>query len=546
MSEQDRALSHWAWGWADKFPSREGRENLGQMVEAMLQLSPGDLEEPCPEEDAILETPRALDPPKSLQHILDTSDAARIRQTYGRAYPDIVRGFRGDFSGAPDLVAKPTTTEEIVQVLDWAADANIAIIPRGGGTSVVGGVNSAEVHGDWRGVATLDLANMASVLAIDDVSQAAHIQAGAFGPQLEAQLREHDLTLRHFPQSFEFSTLGGWLATRAGGHFATVYTHIDDLLQSMRVITPSGEVETRRIPCSGAGPEPNRFFLGSEGALGVITDAWMKVRPRPRWVGKADVFFKDYSAAVNAAREISQAGLHPSNCRLLDAREAMLNQVTMDGSHVLLLGFESAHHEVEWPLSAALQIAQSHGGTCPKGPRHTDRHLDASSSGSGSAAKQWKDAFFDGPYLQSTLISMGLLADTFETCCLWSNFDALHHDIIQGMRAAMKEVCGKAGLISCRFTHVYPDGPAPYYTYIAPVKQGSEIAQWTELKSAASEILVKHGAAITHHHSIGRTHLPHWANGERPELFGKVLSAAKRELDPAGILNPGVLVERDS
>lgn len=540
MTDKTRAMSHWAWGWEDKFPSREGRENLGQMVEAMLALSPGNLEEPCPEAEVTLTPSRAPSPPDTLRHLVDTSDATRIRQTYGRAYPDIVRGFRGDFQGAPDLVVRPTSAREVAQILDWASDANIAVIPRGGGTSVVGGVNTREVSGDWQAIASLDLTQMASVLEVDKPNLAAHIQAGALGPQLEAQLRQHDLTLRHFPQSFEFSTLGGWLATRAGGHFATVYTHIDDLLESMRVVTPRGFVETRRIPCSGAGPEPDRFFLGSEGALGVITDAWMKVRQRPRWVGKADVHFARFEDITRAAREISQSGLHPSNCRVLDAREAMLNQVTMDGSHVLLLGFESAHHEVNWPLERALEIALGHGGQCHEGPRYSDRELQKEKQ--AGAAKQWKDSFFDGPYLQSTLISMGLMADTFETCCLWSEFDALHDAIIKGMRAAMKEVCGKAGLITCRFTHVYPDGPAPYYTYIAPVKQGSEIAQWTELKAAASEILVEHSAAITHHHSIGRTHLPYWVQKERPEFFGAILSAAKKELDPAGVLNPGVLI----
>lgn len=540
MTEKTRAMSHWAWGWEDRFPSRDGRENLGKMVEAMLGVTPGELEEPCPESEIKLSPSRAPKVPDSLQQLVDTSEAARIRQTYGRAYPDIVRGFRGDFIGAPDLVVRPTDAREVAQILDWASDARVAVIPRGGGTSVVGGVNTREVTGEWQAVASLDLTQMASVLEIDEANQAAHIQAGALGPQLEAQLRQHDLTLRHFPQSFEFSTLGGWLATRAGGHFATVYTHIDDLLESMRVVTPRGFVETRRIPCSGAGPEPDRFFLGSEGALGVITDAWMKVRRRPRWLAKADVFFDDFEDVVRATRDISQSGLHPTNCRVLDSREAMLNQVTMDGSNVLLLGFESAHHEVIWPLERALEIALRHGGRCPDGPRQTDRELEKKKQ--GGAAKQWKDAFFDGPYLQSTLISMGLLADTFETCCLWSEFGDLHDAIIKGMRAAMKEVCGKAGLISCRFTHVYPDGPAPYYTYIAPVKQGSEIAQWTELKAAASEILVKHTAAITHHHSIGRTHLPYWIQKERPELFGAILSAAKKELDPAGVLNPGVLI----
>lgn len=531
--------SHWAWGYEERFADREAREQLGRMVEAMIGVTPAMLSDPVPLDQIEVAPPR-VSPPAALAELFELGPEAAIRHTYGRAYPDIVRGFYGDFTGAPDLVARPRDAEDVRRLLDWASEERVAVVPFGGGTSVVGGVNAGEVAGQWRAVLSLDTRAMNQLLEVDRESMSAHLGAGALGPEIEDALRPHGLTLRHFPQSFEFSTLGGWLATRAGGHFATLYTHIDDLTQSMRAVTPRGEIVTRRLPGSGAGPSPDRMLLGSEGALGVITDAWMRVRPRPRFVGKADVLFARFEDAVAATRAISQAGLYPTNCRLLDAREAALNQVAMDGRCVLLLGFESAHHEVRWPLERAVEIARGHGGECEQAPRYTDREREQGAR--EGAAGQWRQAFFDGPYLQSTLVSLGVLADTFETACTWSSFEALHADIIRSMRQAMLEVCGQKGRISCRFTHVYPDGPAPYYTYIAPITPGSELEQWRELKAAASEALMRHGATITHHHAVGRIHHPWWARDQRPPLFGEALAAARRALDPEGVLNPGVLV----
>jgi alkyldihydroxyacetonephosphate synthase len=360
------------------------------------------------------------------------------------------------------------------------------------------------------------------------------VQAGATGPRLESQLALHGLSLRHYPQSFEFSTVGGWIATRAGGHFATLYTHIDDKLEAVRMLTPAGVFETRRLPGSGAGPQPERFVLGSEGAFGIITEAWLRVHPRPRFRASASVHFDRFEDAVDAARAIAQSGLHPSNCRLLDATEAMMNNVVSDGHHVLLIAFESSDHSLEpWIERALASCARA---TCTHGPvlregEGNDRERDAGS---------WRDAFVNAPYLQSTLLSLGYVVDTFETACTWSAFPALDRAIREGVTAAMRAHCG-AGRLTCRFTHVYPDGPAPYYTFVAPARAGDEIAQWRAVKRAACDAILDNGGTITHHHAVGRTHRP-WYVRERPAPFGPVLQAVKQTLDPHGILNPGVLV----
>ena len=251
-------------------------------------------------------------------------------------------------------------------MLAWCSDAGAAAIPYGGGTSVVGGVEP-RVGDSYAGAVTIDLGALDRVLEVDEASRAARIQAGTFGPSLEDQLRPHGLTLRHFPQSFEFSTLGGWIATRAGGHFATLYTHIDDLVESVRAITPSGEWESRRLPGSGAGPSPDRMLIGSEGTLGVITEAWVRLHERPRWKASCGVAFGDFAEGAAAVRELAQSGLYPTNCRLLDADESALTHAGPPGKALLVLGFESAHHPVDEPMRIALDVAREHGGEPGRG-----------------------------------------------------------------------------------------------------------------------------------------------------------------------------------
>ena len=531
-----RKRSFWGWGWEDKFPDAAARKATGEHAQLMLGFAPERFDEP-PSLDAIeLRAPR-LSVPSALEGVLSDDHEARVRHTYGRSYRDILRGFRADFDSAPDLVATPQTEHDIRAVLDWACDANVAVIPFGGGTSVVGGVEG-DIDDRYRAVLSLDLGRLDRVLEVERSSMSARIQAGATGPMLESQLAEQGLTLRHFPQSFEFSTLGGWLATRAGGHFATVYTHIDDLVQSMRAVTPSGLWESRRLPGSGAGPSPDRLMLGSEGIFGVITEAWMRVRPRPEFRGTATVHFSDYGRAVEAVRALSQSGLYPSNCRLLDKREAALNAVTLDGTHVLIVAFESADHPIHAWMDRALELVADHGGICAQGPAY--REGGTPSGGSGGAGA-WRDAFIDAPYLLNTMASMGVIADTFETACTWDQFERLHGGVVREVRRAMKDACGQ-GFISCRFTHVYPDGPAPYFTFIAPGRYGVEAEQWMAIKKAASDAVIDYGGTITHHHAVGRVHRP-WYEKQRPSQFGEVLRAVKGVLDPSTVMNPGVLVQ---
>ncbi len=508
----------------------------------------GEVEKPVPLEEVELRKPR-LKRPGGFGDLFSDGDYERVSHALGKAYRDVVRGFRGEFENPPDLVAFPKDESEIETVLSWAEAEGAAVVPFGGGTSVVGGV---EPRLGERPVVTMDLRRLDRVLEVDPESLAARIQAGATGPRLEEQLREHGLTMRHFPQSFEYSTLGGWIATRAGGHFATLETHVDDLVESMRAITPRGTWESRRLPGSGAGPSPDRLLIGSEGILGVVAEAWVRVRPRPEFKASTGVEFTDFARAAGAVREIAQSGLHPSNCRLLDASEAELTGAGSGEANLLILGFESAHHPVDAAMETAVEIAESHGGTAntlPAGrkvePASTDRPTDGRGEGAVGA---WRSAFLLAPYLRDTFVACGVLSETFETAITWDRFEDFHATVMETARRAVAEASGVAGdgpgspRVSCRFTHVYPDGAAPYFTVLAPAVRGGEVEQWDEIKAAVSDALIDAGGTITHHHAVGRDHRP-WYDRQRPAPFAAALRAAKAELDPSGILNPGVLID---
>jgi len=551
----ERRRKHWGWGFEDQQPDRAGLEAGAQAVRDRLGFEVTDIEEPVPLDAIELPAPR-VDPPVSLADLCSTTPYDRVSHALGKAYRDVVRGFRGQIDNPPDVVAFPENEADVERLLGWCAESDLAAIPYGGGTSVVGGVEP-RLGGNYAGAVSIDLRKLDQVLEVDETSRAARIQAGALGPALEDQLREHDLTLRHFPQSFEYSTLGGWIATRAGGHFATLYTHIDDLVESVRAITPSGAWESRRLPGSGAGPSPDRLLLGSEGSLGIITEAWVRLQAKPLYKLSCGVAFDDFHAAAEAVRELSQSGLHPSNCRVLDATESEITGAGPPGQSLLVLGFESAHHPIDAAMNTALECASDHGGQpgevkgqsvpqpAPGAVRATPAATEAGSDPVGS----WRHAFLAAPYLRDTFVALGVLSDTFETAITWERFPAFHEQVMQSAGTAIAEACGAppngpgSPRLSCRFTHVYPDGPAPYFTVLAPARRGGEVAQWDEIKAAASDAVIAAGGTITHHHAVGRDHRA-WYDRQRPDPFAVALRGAKGAVDPAWIMNPGVLVDR--
>lgn len=532
-----RRRKFWGWGWEDGGPTPEQEQGIARTLAE--RFGPLELVAPPRVEEIALRPPRVR-PPDALGPIVTHDPHERLAHTYGKGFRDVVRALRRDFAPAPDLVAFPADEADVAALLDWASGAGVAVVPYGGGSSVVGGVEP-EVGPGYTATLSMDLRQLDRVLEIDRASRAARIQAGVYGPALEDQLRPHGLTLRHYPQSFEFSTLGGWIATRSGGHYATLYTHVDEFVESLRVVTPDGVVESRRLPGSGAGPDPNRLFIGSEGALGVITEAWMRLQDRPRFRASAAARFPGedgFARGAEAVRALAQAGLHPSNCRLLDPREAASSGAGDGTLAILLVAFESADHPLDAWMARAVELVRDAGGALPEG----EPRLSAS-GGEGAregAAGAWRSAFLNAPYLRDLLARAGVVSETFETAIPWSRFAAFDAGVREAVQGALDEVCG-GGTVSCRFTHAYPDGPAPYYTVLAPGRRGSELEQWDEIKAAAGDAIERLGGTITHHHSVGRDHRP-WYARELPGGFTRALAAAKRALDPAGVLNPGVLL----
>lgn len=525
--------SLWMLGLESEEPSERQRRDLAAALSRRFGAEI--TAPPIPTVDQLeLRAPRVEVPP-SLAGWVCQDTWERAYHSYG--YDRTDQAVFGRFPNPPDAVAHPCSDAELSAVLDWCGAGGYCVIPYGGGSSVVGGVTPPDDRGP---VVTVALDRLDRVLEVDETSRAARVQAGIFGPALEDRLRPHGLTLRHFPQSFAASTLGGWIATRSGGHYATNHTHIDDMVESVRMLTPRGWWETRRLPGSGAGPDPNRLVVGSEGILGIITDAWIRLQARPRFRASASVRFPTWACGAEATRRVVQAKQWPANLRLLDPELAAGSAGAADGAAVLLIGFESADLSQRANLDQAMEIATGSGGTVDPESIAVDDGT-AQPTGRHGATGAWRQAFTAGGGGIGALAGLGLVAGTFETAVTWDRWPDLDREVRQATEAALSAACG-GGTVNCRFTHVYPDGPAPYYTYLGAYRSGADYeAQQAAVKAAASEAILAAGGTITHHHGVGRLHRP-WFDRERPDLFAEALVAVKATVDPAGIMNPGVLI----
>jgi alkyldihydroxyacetonephosphate synthase len=545
----ERPRSWWGWGHADQQLDDAAVAGLGHLLAERFGRPPPQTSTPVDPHAVPLAPPR-VQLPEALTDLGSADAEDRLRHGHGNAYRDVVRALHGDVPTAPDLVVRPRDAEDVARLLDWCASARVVCIPFGGGTSVVGGVTPPAGP-----AVSLDLEQLDRVLEVDAVSGAAHIQGGALGPAIEAQLRPGGWTLRHFPQSWEFSTLGGWIVTRAGGHFATGPTHIDDLLESVTAVTPAGAWASRRLPASGAGPSPDRLLLGSEGTLGVVTDAWVRVQRRPTSRAQLTLSFATEAAALGGVRALVQDGLRPANCRLLDPVEAALSGAGApdDVATVLALAFEAAEAPLDHEVVRATTLLRDHGATITEGP--TFRRGDATGTAAGGAGA-WRSSFLRAPYLRDGMARLGAIAETFETATTWDRAEELIGTLRETAQAAATEVCGGA-LVAVRTTHAYVDGIAPYLTVVAPGPSGryaagagadrlargrSAAAAWDEVKAAVGEAIDAAGATATHHHAVGRDHRTVY-DRQRPAPFAIALRAARDALDPHGVLNPGVLFD---
>jgi alkyldihydroxyacetonephosphate synthase len=536
------ARRFWGWGAADATLDIHEQATVKFMVEQLggnfVALAPPEAAE------FDLRASRVV-PPASLAPMFSQTPRDRLNHAYGKSYADCARMWLRRVPNPPDWVAYAEDEQAVTDILDWAAGSHVAVIPFGGGSSVCGGVEPAVGEG-FAGVISLDMERLGRVLEIDRVSRAARIQAGAFGPEIEAALKPQGLTLRHFPQSFEFSTLGGWIATRAGGHYATQFTHIDDFVEATRMVTPSGVMQTRRLPASGAGPAPDRLVLGSEGTLGVITEAWMRLQDRPKFRASASIRFADYFAAADCVRALTQSGLNPTNCRLLDPMETVFSGVGDGSRAILVLGFESADHPLRAWMDRSLELVRAHGGAYDASAVARSLASESTEEHRLGAAGAWRNAFMRMPYWRDPAIGLGLIMDTFETAVTWNRFADFYREVKNDVEDAIRRMTGQETAFACRVTHAYPDGVAPYFTIAVlgspSADVASALAAWREIKLAANAAVVGHGGTVTHHHAVGRDHRSGYGI-EVPSLFRQMLAGAKAVVDPQGILNPGVLFD---
>jgi len=475
-------------------------------------------------------------------------NASRLKFSLGKSYPDLIRARSGRIEPVTDAVVSPADEAQVAAVVEVAARRHLAVVPFGGGTSVVGGVDPR--MGSQQAVITLDLSRL-NELRIDENSLLIDVGAGAFGPDIEATLSTADLTLGHFPQSFEFSTIGGWVATRGAGQNSTRYGKIEDLVQAVRIVTPQGRIETRNVPASATGPSVLQAMIGSEGTLGVITSVIARVRRRAEATAWRAFLVGDFEVGCRLLRALEQAELPLAVVRLSDAEETRWMSKASEGRPSLVTrlgkwyvqqtmrrrGFESA--EVCF-LLASFEGSKPTVRLAAAQAQRIAKRFGAIGLGS-SPGKGWQQDRFRLPYLRDELIARRLMVDTLETATTWSNLGSLYESVRETLARSMRE-SGAAGVVMCHVSHLYSSGASLYFTYMAPQVQGQELSQWHTVKQATTSAIVAGGGAISHHHGIGQDHLP--LEAEDGPLAVAAMVAAKERLDPDGIMNPGKLFGR--
>lgn len=543
----------WGWGSLDRSYDLSNRLQFWPFLVDELGLT-GDETSPRPDLERItLPSPRLSgEDVQALAAIvgddnLSLEHEARVRHSVGKSYPDLMRLRLAQLERAPDLVVWPGDEEQVAALLALAVRANWSVVPYGGGSSVTGGL---EALGE-RPAISLDLARLDQVLTVDPLSHTATAQAGILGPALEEALNSQGLTLGHFPQSFEFSSLGGWIATRAAGQQSLRYGKIEEMVQSLRMVTPDGVIETRNVPASAAGPSIKEVLVGSEGAYGVITQATMRLRSLPAVRDYRGLLFRSYGDGVAAIRTMMQSERPPAMARLSDVAETRAYQAmsrsgggrrdqltraigvrlmkrrgfALQGACLMILGCEGDEQSVPEDLDAALSICAANGAF----------HLGR------SPGEAWYEERFDLPYLRDMLLDQGIMVDTLETATTWDNLLPLYERVGQAIAAAI-EAEGMKPLVMCHVSHAYSDGASLYYTFLARQSADREIAQWEYVKRKATQAIMQHGGTLSHHHGVGVDHRP-WLEEEHGTLGVVAMRALKQTFDPYGVMNPGKLLD---
>jgi alkyldihydroxyacetonephosphate synthase len=521
-----------AWGDPEQAkPLSDGIRNL--LTQA---LSVGDSPLPELEPEQVKLRPSALSPADrdALADIVGAQncgidDHARLLRAGGKSTLDLLRRRDPGVQDAPDAVLLPGDEEEVAEILRLCGQRSIAVVPFGGGTSVVGGLDP--LRGQFKAVISLDLRRLNELHSLDEVSGEAELGAGVTGPDAERLLGARGFSLGHFPQSFQFATIGGFAATRSSGQDSAGYGRFNDMVRGLRAITPVGVLDLGRAPESAAGPDLRQLLIGSEGVFGVITRVRVRVHPAPAATRYEAWSFPDFATGADGLRAVAQTGTGPTVLRLSDEAETGVNLATTEsigensvtGGCLAITVFEGSEEHVESRHAETRALLLAKGGT----------------SLGEAPARAWEHGRFNAPYLRDSLLSAGALCETLETATNWSNISALKSAVTDALTTALAET-GTPALVLCHISHVYPTGASLYFTVVAG-QRGNPIEQWRKAKAAASDAMVRTGATITHHHAVGADHRP-WMRDEVGDVGVQVLQAVKATLDPAGILNPGKLI----
>ncbi|MGZ4493323.1 MAG: FAD-binding oxidoreductase [Nocardioides sp.] len=527
MTEQTHPAMHWArWGDpAEAGPLPEAARGLVELAfgaateHPTTPLADVRLPEPALTEDHLA----ALRGLLGAEHV-HLDHETRVRHTRGKSTPDLLRMRAGDGADAPDAVLTPGSHDEVAAVVGWCSRQRVALVPFGGGTSVVGGL--VATRAGLAGVVALDLRRLDRLVSVDAESGLAVLEAGMLGPQAEALLADHGLTLGHFPQSFEYASVGGFAATRSSGQASSGYGRFDALVLGLKVATPVGTLELGSAPATAAGPDLRELVLGSEGAFGVITEVTVRVRRLPAVKVYEGWRFASFADGAAALRTLAQEGAAPTVLRLSDETETAINLARpaevggeSAGGCLMVIGYEGTQEYVDARQALVTARLTALGGS-PLGRE---------------AGDAWAAGRFHGPYLRDSMLDVGVLVETLETATFWSRLATVKEAVTTALTDALE-----GALVLCHVSHVYETGASLYFT-VAARQDGDGLAQWAVAKTAASEAMTAAGATITHHHAVGRDHLP-WLVREVGEVGVEMLRAVKQRIDPHGVLNPGILV----
>ncbi|BBX23084.1 flavoprotein [Mycolicibacter terrae] len=523
--------------WGDPTAAKPLSDGIRQLLKAALGIEGADAAEADPGQVPL--RPSALPDAdrRALAAIVGeefcrVDQPGRLLRAGGKSTLDLLRRNGSGPQDAPDAVllpGGPDGEDQISEILTYCSAHGIAVVPFGGGTSVVGGLDP--IRGDFAAVVSLDLRRFHQLISLDEISGEAEFGAGVTGPDAERLLGERGFSLGHFPQSFQFATLGGFAATRSSGQDSAGYGRFDDMVRGLRMITPAGVLDPGRAPASAAGPDLRQLLIGSEGVFGVISRVRVRVHPVPATTRYEAWSFPDFATGAAALRAITQTGTGATVVRLSDEAETGVNLASTEqigeqqitGGCLAITLFEGTAEHTESRHAETRAVLAAHGGT----------------SLGESPARAWEHGRFSAPYLRDSLLAAGALCETLETATDWSNIGTLKAAVTEALTTALAD-SGTPALVLCHISHVYPTGASLYFTVVAG-QRGNPIEQWRAAKTAASEAIMSNGGTITHHHAVGADHRP-WMRDEVGELGVQVLRAVKATLDPAGILNPGKLI----